>query len=351
MANIFARSPYIISVNETGQEGSKIEIFLWNGTTEPSPNNAKYTLSKLIPASNNTLTTYDVSPYIREYLSFATRQDPTAITALNTSQWCNVRIKRYKLDVSTYTLLSTTDYYAFDGYTYYESGSNVDLGNFLLDQKTYYYNAGTYSGQLNLFLSYNIYDGGDYIVYSKPDLSASTTLTASSQGWRCVPRVHPSYTATGNIAKVYSSLGVLLATYTFLPICEPKYTPVTIDFINQYGAWQREFFFKASKNTISIESTDFNVMQSSITSYDVLQGQKKSFNTNARESISVNSGYVNEDFSTNIKQLLMSERILVDNKPMTCKTKSLELMKNINNHMINYSLEFEFAYNTINAVI
>ena len=47
----------------------------------------------------------------------------------------------------------------------------------------------------------------------------------------------------------------------------------------------------------------------------------------------------------------MSERVLVDNKPAICKTKSLELMKNINNHMINYSLEFELAYNTINAVI
>lgn len=351
MSNILARSPYIISVNETGQEGSKIEIFLWNGTSEPSPNNAKYTLSKLIPASNNTLTTYDISPYIREYLSFATRQDPTAITALNTSQWCNVRIKRYKLDVATYTLLNTTDYYAFDGYTYYESGSNVDLGNFLLEEKTYYYNAGAYSGQINLFLQYNIYDGGEYIVYTKPDLSASTTLTASSQGWRCVPRVHPSYTATGNIVKVYNAFDSLLATYTFLPVCEPKYTPVVIDFINQYGAWQREFFFKASKNTLNIESNDYNVMQSSITSYDIKQGQKKSFNTNARETIAVNSGYVYEDFSSNIKQLIMSERILVDNKPAICKTKSLEIMKNINNHMINYSLEFEFAYNTINAVI
>ena len=352
MANIFARSPYIISVNETGQEGSKIEIFLWNGTSEPSPNNAKYTLAKLIPASNNTLTTYDVSPYIREYLSFATRQDPTAITTLSTSQWCNVRIKRYKLDVTTYTLLDTTDYYAFDGYTYYESGSNVDLGNYLLENKTYYYNAGTYSGQINLFLVYyNIYDGGDVIVYTKPDLSASTTLAASSTGWRCIPRVHPSYTATGNKVQIYDSLNVLKATYTFLPICEPKYTPVVIDFINQYGAWQREFFFKASKNTLAIESNDFNVMQSSITSYDIKQGQKKSFNTNARETISVNSGYVNEDFSSNIKQLIMSERILVDNKPAICKTKSLELMKNINNHMINYSLEFELAYNTINAVI
>ena len=247
MSNILARSPYIISVNETGQDGSKIEIFLWNGTSEPSPNNAKYTLSKLIPASNNTLTTYDISPYIREYITFADKQTPSTITALTTAQYCNVKIKRYKSVAGVYTLLNTTSYFGLDGYSYYESGSNYDYGNQLLEQKTYYYQSGIYPGEINLFLQYNIYDGGDYIVYTKPDLSASTTLTASSQGWRCIPRVHPSYTATGNIAKVYDAFDSLLATYTFLPVCEPKYTPVIIDFINQYGAWQREFFLRRQR--------------------------------------------------------------------------------------------------------
>jgi hypothetical protein len=350
MANIFARSPYIISVDEASQIGSKIEIFLWNGTGS-APSTAQYTLSKLIASSTNTLTTYDISPYIREYLSFATRQDPTSVTALNTNQWCNVRVKRYKLIGSTYTLLTTVNYFALDGFTYYESGSNYDLGNHLLDEKKYYYHEGVYSGQLNLYMDYSVITGGSYLVYTKPDLSASTTLTISSTGWKCVPRVHPSYTATGNILKVYDEADILLATYTFLPICEPKYTPVVIDFINKFGAWQREFFFKASKSKLDIESTDYNVMQSSIVSFDTLQGQKKSFNTNAKETISVNSGFVTEDFSDNIKQLVMSERILVNNKPAICRTKSLDVQKSINNHMINYALDFELAYNTINSVI
>jgi hypothetical protein len=350
MSNILARSPYIISVNETGQDGSKVEIFLWNnGTTEPTT--AQYTLSKLIPASNNTLTTYDISPYIREYLTFTNKQTPTTITALTVGQYCNVKIKRYKSVAGVYTLLNTIEYFGLDGYSYYESGSNDDPENQLLEQKTYYYQEGIYAGEFNAYMEYVDSSNRDYVIYYKPDLSANTRVNVTSQGWKTMPRIHPSYTATGNILKVYNMFNTLLATYTFLPVCEPKYTPVVIDFINQYGAWQREFFLKASKNTLNIESNDYNVMQSSITSYDVLQGQKKSFNTNARETISVNSGYVYEDFSSNIKQLLMSERILVDNKPAICKTKSLELMKNINNHMINYSLEFEFAYNTINAVI
>lgn len=350
MANIFARSPYIISVNETGQEGSKIEVFLWNGTGS-APSTAQYTLSKLIPASNNTLTTYDISPYIREYLTFTEPQDPTTITALSTNQWCNVSVKRYKLDSDVYTLLDTTDYYAFDGFTYYESGSNYDLGSYLLDEKTYYYNASSYAGEVVGYMNYVNSGTRARLVYTLPDGTGPKTVYCTSTGFFCFNRVHSDYTATGNILRVYNSANILEATYTFLPICEAKYTPVIVDFVNKYGAWQREFFFKSSKNTLAIESNDFNVMQSSITNYDIQQGQKRSFNTNARESITINSGFVNEDFSENIKQLVMSERILVDNKPAVCKTKSLEVHKSINTHMINYSLEFEFGYNTINAVI
>jgi len=438
MANIFARSPYVIGINVTGQEGSKIEIYLWNGTGS-APTTPQYTLSKLIPSSTNTLTEYDISPYIREYLSHTAPQEPavptSSFTALATTQWCNVKVVRYKLVGGVYSAISfgTTEAYAFDGYTYYESGSNYDLGNYLLEQKKYYYNEdATYAGEVAAFLSFNqrvryvgkgtmtitgvtvnvtsgnvvsisksgryILLPGEYLSFEYDDgvnpnaiwtgtvltcvYSAGTGITTITPNftidnpanfvtgtptntgkefttlesefysvadtkWTTIPRV------SGDLTKlqILSSVYVLLASWEFIPVCESKYTPVEIDFINQYGAWQKEFFFKSSKSTLAIESNDYNVMQSSVSSYDTMQGQKKSFNTNARETISVNSGFVNEDFSSNIKQLVMSERILVDGKPAICKTKSLEVHKSINTHMINYSLEFEFAYNTINSVI
>jgi hypothetical protein len=346
MSNIFARSPYTITIDEGSQIGSKLELFLSNTSAETFSTNPQYTLSKLIASSSNTANYYDIAPYIREYLTFSSRQDPTAITSLNPIQWCNVKVKRYKLIGSTYTLVDTTTYYALDGYTYYESGSNYDLGNYLLEEKTYYYQASVYAGQLNLRMPLA------YKAKYTSLTSGTTTLTNSgTAGWKCIPRVHSSYTAEGNKLEILDTEDAVVKTYYFRPICEAKYTPIVIDFINQYGAWQREFFFKASKSNLAIESSDYNVMQSSVSSFDTLQGQKKSFNTNAKESISVNSGYVTEDFSSNIKQLVMSERILVDNKPAVCKTKTLDVQKSINNHMINYSLEFEFAYNTINAVI
>ena len=51
-----ARSPYIVEIAETGQEGSKVELFLWNAGGQPST--PQYTLSKLIPASNKIETYY-----------------------------------------------------------------------------------------------------------------------------------------------------------------------------------------------------------------------------------------------------------------------------------------------------
>ena len=439
MANIFARSPYIISINETGQVSSKIEIYLWNGTGS-APATPQYSLSKAIPSSTNTNTSYDISPYIREYLSHQSADEPSvpssSFTQLNTTTWCNVKIKQfYFTDGLDY--LGELNFYAFDGFTYYENGSNYDSGRFLLDSKKYYYNEdATYAGSVSMYLnagekvkygegiststatvnsvligggSYEITNTtvtgdvtsflsvGGYLYFTYVDDFASTatwtgtilsysynsgtnktTITpnfggsvpvinglrnnsnnqtlntgatevyiASTSNWYCVPRI------SGSLKKLYvlNSSNAVIKSWEFISVCEPKYTPVVIDFINKYGAWQKEFFFKASKTNIAIESNDYNVMQSSVSNYDTSQGQKRSFNTNGKETIMVNSGYVTEDFSDNIKELLMSERILVDSKPAICKTKSLELMKNINNHMINYSLEFEFAYNSINNVI
>jgi hypothetical protein len=437
MANIFVRSPYIISINETGQTTTGIEIYLWNGTGS-APTTPQYTLNKAIPSSTNTSTSYDIAPYVREYLSHVATQSPVALstsfTNLATTQWCNVKIRKFAFTTSL-NFIGEVTHYAHDGYSFYESGYNFDHGRFLLEQKEYFYNEdATYAGEVACYLNsgekvkygdgftsstatinttpllggtrnittisltgdyssyitigsylYFTYNDGfgvtswtgtlsDYsynpatntmtitpnfggsvpTIFGSPTntgrtVTAGTTeiYTVPSSGWFTIPRVSNGLTKL----KIYNSaLSTLYASWTFTPICEPKYTPVVIDFINKYGAWQREFFFKASKTNIAIESNDYNVMQTS-TNYDVLQGQKRSFNTNGMETISVNSGYVNEDFSSNIKQLLTSERVLVDNKPAICKTKSLELMKNINNHMINYSLEFEFAYNSINNVI
>jgi hypothetical protein len=341
MANIFARSPYLIRIAETGQNGSKVELFLANGSFTGSP---QYTLSKLIPASNNVETLYDISSYIREYIRFASCaliQSSGTVTNPTTER-VNVRVKRYKLVGVTYTLLDTTDYLAFDGYSYYEDGYNFDNGNIGLDAGTYYYNPTSDAGKIRITNCGVIYRTLSNTIVEIINGDATT---------RDIRRVRNPNSTEGNIVEIYDNTATLVRTFTFRAIEECKYTPVIIDFINKYGAWHREFFFKASNDNFSIENTEYNLMQTNSFNYNVKEGQRKVFNANGKKSVKVNTGWVNESWKEVLKQIMLSERILIDDKPAKINSKSTELFKHINTKQINYSLEFEFAYDVINSVI
>ena len=343
MANIFARTPYLIRIAEATQNGSKVELFISATTFSVSP---QYTLSKLIPASNNIETLYDISPYIREYIRFASCSAGGNSAVTNpTTERVNVRVKRYKLVVSTYTLLDTTDYIAFDGSTYYESGYNFDLGNYGLDAGNYYYNPTSDAGKIR------VTTGASFTArYTNLSTAVVTSLAVASSTFD-IPRVRTANVNEGNKVEILNGASAVQATWYFYPQEECKYTPVIIDFVNKYGAWQREFFFKASNDNFSVENTEYNLLQTDSYNYNTLEGQRKVFNTNGKKSIKVNTGWVDETWKEVLKQIMLSERILIHNKPAKINSKSTELFKHINTNQINYSLDFEFAYDVINSVI
>ena len=349
MANIFARSPYIVRIAQPTQLGSKLEIFLSATTFLGTPT---YTLSKLIPSPTNVETLYDISAYIREYISFlACSSGGNSAIANPTNERVNVQLKLYWFNGTSYAQVGTTQtHIAFDGYTYYEDLYNKDLGNYGLDAGNYYYNPISDAGKIRV-------TGGASFTAKYTNLSTGTFTSLSiSNGTFDIPRVRttPNNLLVGNKVEILNAGLVVQATWNFYPLDECKYTPVIIDFINKYGAWQREFFFKASTDNFSVENTEYNLMQTSqfpTTFYSGLEGQRKVFNSNAKKSVKVNTGWVKESWKEVLKQIMLSERILIDNKPAKINTKSTELFKQINTKQINYSLEFDFAYDVINSVI
>ena len=356
--NIFVKSPYIIEVNEIGQTGSFIQLFIWNNS-DTMPTLPTYQLSKLIPSSTNTQTTYDISEYIREYIKHNafnnTYNQNNATTPV--SEWCNVVVKRYKMVTSTKNLLDTTTYKAFDGYGYYEDLYNPNLGNYLLDNnRTFYYN---YDATANLVTDFLKRAGsitldaitGYKIKRTNLSTLATTTYTIVSDAVIDTFRVNSSWLAVGNKVEILTAADVVVWTGTFKPKTECRYEPVVVDFINKYGAWQREFFFKASNTTINVETSEYNLLQKNLVSYSKFEGQRKTFNTNGKETIKCNTDWVTEDFAEIIKQLMLSDRILVNDRPAKMNTKSTELFKSINTKMINYEMTFDIANDIINSVV
>lgn len=352
---IFARSPFIIDVNEVNMIGSKIDVYIGQGMSLPAQ--PTYILSKNSPSVTNYRTTYNISPYIREKINHNTYQ-----TTYNTfgitpsSQYSKVRVVRYKKTVSGYSILDTTDYIAFDGYGFYEEGYNPQLETYFLPQGTYYYNYDvnadfateplTRCGHLNFEA-----DANYTVVYTNLGTAATFTHTVPAYGIREVPRLYPTYYAEGNKVELFDDLSNLIATWYFRPLVECRYTPVVVDFVNKFGAWQREWFFKASFEQHEVKTTPYNLLQSNLVNYSITEGQRRDFNINGQESIKVNSGNVNEVYYSTLLDVIMSERIMVNGKPAVIKSKSIAKLKDVNTKTFNYTLEFEYAFNTINNVI
>lgn len=354
MANrIFTRSPFNVIVTGIANQKTTCELFIWNGTySSTAPATPTKTLSKAIPSSVVTTVNYNISPYLREYISFTDEpQIYNTVSDVNSVQFCNVKVKLYLNGV----LQSTTTYVALDGYGYYEDDYNPTLQTAMLTPGTYYYHYDS-SGLISdvaLRPGHLTIDGESTwtIRYTNLVTASSAIINLTTTTLRKSYRVHPSYWADGNKVEVLDAGAVVQATYYFRPIEECKYDVYYLDFINRYGAWQKEFLFKASKQSIQTKNTDYNKMSSSY-NYNPADATNAVMNANGNESIRCNTGWVDEFFGTNtMKELLLSERILLNGKPVKLKTKGVDVQKNINEKLINYTLEFDYAYDIINNVI
>jgi len=362
MIRIFTRSPYIVSINNVSQTGSKVELFIYDGGSTP-PTQPTYTLSKLIPATGLTENLYNISPYIREYLTHKLNglNYNTVNDATEYDEYMYVRYDTYNLIGGTYYLDSTVTARCYDGYGYYEDLMNVDRGDVLLGDGTkhyYWYDStntpATIGSQRAGIVT--AYMDRDWSVYYQNLLSGASVInTYTLAGVYDLYRVHPTYYGSGNLMQIYDDLNVLQWEATFIPKEECRYTPMTIDFVNKFGGWQREFFFKASQELLDVNSTTYNLMMSDIYPMTLSEGQRAVFNNNGIRKYVINTGWVDESYGETMQELLLSERVIWqdENKriPVKVNTKSINKQKNINNKTINYSIEIELAFDVINSVI
>ena len=65
-------------------------------------------------------------------------------------------------------------------------------------------------------------------------------------------RVYTGNLAHGNKVEMINASSNVVWTGTFKPVCEPKYSPIVVDFVNKYGSWSRMFFFKVNQKTTAM---------------------------------------------------------------------------------------------------
>jgi len=337
-----ARSPIMLSLSGTAGQETKVELFIWNHpSTEPAL--PTRTLSKPIPSSNLTTVNFDVSPYIREYIDHVSFTQATTVEDVPVNEYCYVRAKMW-----VNGLVVDNDYYvATVGYGYFEEGYNPLNDVTYLTEDSYQLLEGTNGG--NLYL-YNDGSGLYEAKYTTFQGTGLTTLLASfTSDMVQFPVMPTSLIGEGGVNIQIFKDAVEIAVFKFTEVCEPKYKVYTCDFVNKQGVWQQLPFFKASRTSVSMSNNEYKLMPDSV-NYNTSKNIKQSFNTNLTEMIKLNTGWINESNNEMIRQLMLSQTIRLDGKPVNIKTKSLDELKGINDNLINYELEFEYANNVLNYI-
>ena len=215
----------------------------------------------------------------------------------------------------------------------------------LIAKATILWNDGS-TADMTKTLTYSNYtqDAVVYIGVVAQNLEDNTSLSSS---------VKPSAHTDGDYYDIIlkNSAGATISTIRYELVCEPKYTPYQVAFVNRYGVADFITFFKASteQGNFTNEQYKRSIYQDGFTAASTQNAQYQSFNINSRNTITMNTGWVEEAYADVMEDIMMSEQvaILLDGSWVAASPKrgSVDYQKEVNQKVINYTLTFDIAFN------
>jgi hypothetical protein len=389
MANILypqdfsqARSPLLLQyAPETdGQDitSADVEVSIYTGDkTSGVPASPQVTLVKSGVDGNVLL---DVAQLVRAYFvhNYTSHNAPGASTyyiaqAIGSALWVKVSSNTTELSGG---YLEASTFLAMDGFSYFADGVNkVHSETILTTPRTIQLLEGQYFnlpvkndprikwgiGQVGSVTTYQDAPAhGDdtdkkvvYLPVGKPNINSLTDLSmdlvAATKDFYVFIQNQASSAALANIRIQY--------------ICEPKYEGHYIAFINKWGVWDTMLFEKKSSENIKVQGDSYRRMIGAFSArdgetgtqaytYNTREGVQARINAVGQEYITLNTGFLEEDYNEVMRQLLQSEVFLLDNTtPVTIETVDLDYKTGINERLIQYTIQFKYAFEAINRVI
>ena len=135
---------------------------------------------------------------------------------------------------------------------------------------------------------------------------------------------------------------------------ECRYSPVKVSFFNRWGALQDLWFFRKSTKKLTTKKEEFKRAIMSNDSYDTLVHPRKVYNVQSQETITINTGYVDECYNDPIQELMQSEYVWMEQDtiayPVVVDTSSLTYKTSVNDKLVDYTIDLSFAYDGIQNI-
>jgi hypothetical protein len=374
-----------------------LRLWIYQGQFGSRTADPTYTLYKERVSTENSIP-FEVSELVRDYTTVTFDGD---FSYIKQNAWVEWEITRTFSDSSTDVVRDSA--IAFNGYGYFEDGINPELSKGLLQTNTIIYHKKGDPFFIPVYIandgafSVKYYEGASLkqTEYVGPQCVAFTVNPVNS--WTvddckdcdpaggkytadmdCIPvgdgkfiSTNPIYEGTNTPTEVIvEDIYGNQTTCTVNEIDECKHTPYRVSFLNKFGVVQNVYFFKRRDESISItkDSYEANTITSSdattatgtqssqgaVVSYSLNAPTKKFFNVKGQKKLKLNTGFVDESFNEVIQQILLTEQAWIQEEgevyPIIPVTQSLQYKTRVNDRLIDFQVEFEYAYDEINEI-
>ena len=320
----------------------ELKLYVFDGLITNKPSTPQYEINKSVISTHNNITV-EIGELIRDYINITFNDD-----YLSHTKWVEAVVTYFDQADQPYTYNNpeTFQFIATDGYGYYQDGTNPELERHALISANDIYLPENTAGKLPIFA-----EGVGKVTIDSVD----TQITDNGNTNQKIQYVDiPSNSSTIQIYDTNDT--TLLKTISVTNICEPKFTPYKVTMVNKFGAFENLYLFKKSVESFQVSSDLYkrNLISNSTSTYSINEGQRERYNVNANTSLVLNTGFIKENMNKTIEELFLSENVWIryENKtlPIIPKSESLEFKTVLNDKLINYTINFDFAFDKINNV-
>lgn len=324
------RSPRYYEMAGTGSKTLNLKI--WDGDIISPPPSNTYTLTKDAVGGQ---AVFEISELVRDYI------DQT----FDGNYSC----------ASVWVKINSDDAIpAFDGYGHYDEGANPSLSPRALISNTTIWVPPTEGVRIPVYTSAATAPVSSVKYYSGGSLVESDSIAPS--GFSNAQIAYPSTAQTVDEVRVYYSSDTAYDSFSVRYMDCYKYDTYKITFVNKFGALQDLYFMGKSTESIAVQKDSYksNVLDIANQTYSATNHQFRDFDVKGRQTMILNTGNVSQDYNEPIKQLLLSEKAWMtvgsDVIPINVATNSLTMQTSVNDKVVNYTIEVNFAHDTIQNV-
>lgn len=352
------RSPHYVNIpfNFDTTLSATINTFVWDGDLGTPPGTATYSLTKIRPTTDYAEFNVDLSKIVREQFDVKPVLNLTSSSQIVDSTADSVKFLKY---TASYDDPSVTipdiqgEFAALDGFGYMQEGVNPSVPSDYVLTSSLTRKVDRTGFILFPFVNQTTITRID-IDSNGGEINDRQTITSTNQSTDLVQYVCVDVSSATTDDYITITTTPASSSWVYQIVDECRYQPIQVVFKNKYGVFDTVTMFKKRTDKLSVTNEEFKNNYISNGSYDITNHQMQKINIVGKESVTLNSGYINEAENELYKEMLLSDIVFFYENasfvPVNVASKQISFKTRVNDKLTLYTIDFDYAFNTINNI-